>query len=47
LVYSGSRQGVYEPEFPGEIFRVLKENDIKKNWEYRTRRLGVWERMDG
>lgn len=27
------------PDFPGETFRVLKENQIRKYGEYRTRRL--------
>ena len=40
---------VYGPEFPGETFRVLKEKEIKKFGEYRTRRLVLeaWERMEG
>jgi hypothetical protein len=37
---------VYGPEFPGETFRVLKEKEIKKYGEYRTRRL-VLEAWDG
>jgi hypothetical protein len=39
---------VYGPEFPGETFRVLKEKEIKKFGEYRTRRLVLeaWERME-
>ena len=39
---------VYGPEFPGETFRVLKEKEIKKYGEYRTRRLvlDAWERME-
>jgi len=38
---------VYGPEFPGETFRVLKEKEIKKFGEYRTRRLVLeaWDRM--
>jgi hypothetical protein len=37
------------PEFPGETFRVLKEKEIKKYWEYRTRRLVLeaWKRIEG
>jgi hypothetical protein len=39
---------VYGPEFPGETFRVLKEKEIKKFGEYRTRLLVLeaWERME-
>ncbi|OPY37362.1 MAG: N-6 DNA Methylase [Methanoregula sp. PtaU1.Bin051] len=39
---------VYGPEFPGETFRVLKEKEIKKYGEYRTRRLVLeaWDRME-
>lgn len=39
---------VYGPEFPGETFRVLKEKEIKKFGEYRTRRLVLeaWDRME-
>ena len=38
---------VYGEEFPGETFRVLKEKEIKKFGEYRTRRLVLeaWDRM--
>jgi len=38
---------VYGEEFPGETFRVLKEKEIKKYGEYRTRRLVLeaWDRM--
>ncbi|MGB4293176.1 MAG: hypothetical protein WBJ37_09885 [Bacteroidales bacterium] len=32
-------QDVYGNDFPGEIFRVLKEKEIRKYGEYRTRRL--------
>jgi len=40
---------VYGPDFPGETFRVLKEKEIKKYGEYRTRRLVLeaWDRMGG
>jgi len=36
---------VYGPEFPGETFRVLKSNEIKRYGEYRTRRLvlAAWD----
>lgn len=39
---------VYGPDFPGETFRVLKEKEIKKYGEYRTRRLVLeaWDRME-
>jgi hypothetical protein len=32
-------KAVYSEEFPGETFRVLKENEIKKHGEYRTQQL--------
>jgi hypothetical protein len=37
---------VYDPDFPGETFRVLKEKEIARYGEYRTRRLVLeaWER---
>lgn len=40
---------VYGPDFPGETFRVLKEKEIKKYGEYRTRRLVLeaWDKMEG
>lgn len=39
LRYILDPQDVYEEDFPGETFRVLKEKDIRKYGEYRTRRL--------
>lgn len=38
---------VYGPDFPGETFRVLKEKEIARFGEYRTRRLVLeaWERL--
>lgn len=30
---------VYGEDFPGETFRVLKENEMKRYWECQTRRL--------
>ncbi|MGB4293857.1 MAG: hypothetical protein WBJ37_13375 [Bacteroidales bacterium] len=30
---------MYGKDFPGETFRVLKEKEIRKYGEYRTRRL--------
>lgn len=39
LRYILDPQDVYGEEFPGETFRVLKEKDIRKYGEYRTRRL--------
>jgi hypothetical protein len=40
---------VHGPDFPGETFRVLKEKELAKFGEYRTRRLvlaawDAWER---
>jgi hypothetical protein len=39
---------VYGPDFPGETFRVLKEKEIARYGEYRTRRLvlDAWERLN-
>jgi hypothetical protein len=39
---------VYGPGFPGETFRVLKEKEIARYGEYRTRRLvlDAWERLN-
>ncbi|MEQ8416561.1 MAG: DUF433 domain-containing protein [Imperialibacter sp.] len=39
LRYILDPQDVYGEDFPGETFRVLKEKEIKKYGEYRTRRL--------
>lgn len=39
LRYILDPQDVYGPTFPGETFRVLKEKDIRRYGEYRTRRL--------
>lgn len=38
---------VYGPDFPSETFRVLKNNEIKKYGEYRTRKLvlAAWDMM--
>jgi len=38
---------VYGEDFPGETFRVLKEKEIKRHGEYRTRRLVLeaWDRL--
>ena len=38
---------VYGPDFPGETFRVLKNNDIKRYGEFRTQRLVLeaWDRL--
>ena len=35
-------------DYPSETFRVLKEKEVKKYGEYRTRRLVIeaWERME-
>lgn len=39
---------VHGTEFPGETLRVLKDKEIKKFGEYRTRRLVLeaWNRME-
>ena len=39
LRYILDPKDVYGEDFPGETFRVLKEKEIKKYGEYRTRRL--------
>jgi hypothetical protein len=41
------RKRVEASRFPGETFRVLKEKDIRRYGEYRTRRLVLeaWERL--
>ena len=41
-------QDVYGSDFPGETFRVLKDNEIAKYGEYRTRRLVLeaWDRLE-
>jgi hypothetical protein len=38
---------VYGPDFPGETFRVLKDNENARYGEYRTRRLVMeaWEKL--
>jgi hypothetical protein len=38
---------VEKSTFPGETFRVLKDKDIRRYREYRTRRLVLeaWERL--
>ena len=47
LRYILDPQDVHGPNFPGETFRVLKEKEIKKYGEYRTRRLVLeaWDRL--
>lgn len=47
LRYILDPQDVYGADFPGETFRVLKDKEIKKYGEYRTKRLVLeaWERM--
>lgn len=46
LRYILDPQDVYGADFPGETFRVLKDKEIKKYGEYRTKRmvLEAWER---
>jgi len=46
LRYILDPKDVYGPDFPGETFRVLKEKEIRRYGEYRTRRL-VLEVWDG
>jgi hypothetical protein len=40
---------VHGEDFPGETFRVLKEKEIKKFGEFRTRRLVLeaWDKLEG
>jgi hypothetical protein len=49
LRYILDPQNVCSPDFPGETFRVLKEKEIKKYGEYRTKRLvlAAWARLEG
>jgi hypothetical protein len=39
---------VHGPDFPSEIFRVLKEKETAKFGEYRTRRLVLeaWDKQE-
>ncbi len=48
LRYILDPQDVYGPDFPGETFRVLKDNETAKYGEYRTRRLVLeaWDRLE-
>ena len=48
LRYILDPQDVYGPDFPGETFRVLKDNETAKFGEYRTRRLVLeaWDRLE-
>ncbi|MHA1766532.1 MAG: hypothetical protein ACTSVK_09780, partial [Promethearchaeota archaeon] len=39
LRYILDPQDIFGPDFPGETFRVLKEKEIRKYGEYRTKRL--------
>ncbi len=39
LRYILDAKDVFGDEFPGETFRVLKDNEIRKYGEYRTQRL--------
>jgi hypothetical protein len=45
LRYVLDPQEVYGSDFPGETFRVLKEEELKAYGEFRTRRL-VLEKWD-
>ena len=40
---------VHSKDFTGETFRVLKEKEVKRFGEYRTRRLVLeaWDRFEG
>lgn len=40
---------VYGVDFPGETFRVLKDKEVARYGEYRTKRLVLeaWERLKG
>jgi hypothetical protein len=44
---AGYQRRCDESDFPGETFRVLKENETRKYGEYRTRRLVLeaWDKM--
>ena len=48
LRYILDPQDVYGPDFPGETFRVLKDNETARYGEYRTRRLVLeaWDRLE-
>jgi len=48
LRYILDPKDVYDPDFPGETFRVLKEKEEKQYGEYRTRRLVLeaWDSME-
>ena len=48
LRYILDPQDVYGPDFPGETFRVLKDNETARFGEYRTRRLVLeaWDRLE-
>ena len=48
LRYILDPQDVEGDDFPGETFRVLKKNEIRKFGEYRTKRLVLeaWDRLD-
>lgn len=39
---------VLGPGYPSETFRVLRENEVRRHGEYRTRRLvlDAWDRLD-
>ncbi|MCF7805114.1 MAG: N-6 DNA methylase [Candidatus Marinimicrobia bacterium] len=48
LRYILDPQDVYGEDFPGETFRVLKNKEMKKYGEYRTKRLVLeaWDRLE-
>ena len=49
LRYILDPKDVYGDAFPGEMFLVLKEKDVKQFGEYRTRHLELeaWDKMQG
>lgn len=48
LLYILDPEAVYGEDFPGETFRVLKNKEIRKHGEYRTKRLVLeaWDRLE-
>jgi len=48
LQYVLYQQDMFGLDFPGEIFRVLKEKEIRLYGEYRTRRLVLeaWDKLN-
>jgi hypothetical protein len=48
LLYILDPEDIYGKEFPGETFRVLKNKEMNKYGEYRTKRLVMeaWDRLE-